>query len=144
VLREKVAFIDEKDIPRGIVRARNRDQITELDNEGQGEHIIRYTKEIVLFKNAFKGVFADDLEITGINDITRYDIRAYLKKMADPIHKKIYLDGEQLRAIPAHKVYHLNIVSRYRSILPHKEKINRRVRLVLDRRGIKRIEHISL
>ena len=79
ILKEKVSFIREKDIPRAVIAARNRDQITELDNEGQGEHVICYSKDIVLFTEAFKEVFADVPEITGINDIMRYNVRSYLK-----------------------------------------------------------------
>ncbi len=144
LLREKVSFLNEKDIPRGVMRARNRDEITDLDNEGLGEWVLCYTKEITLFTNAFKGVFGEALDITGINDISRYDIRAYLKKMADPIQERHYLEAGQLKIIPAHKVYHLNVISRYRSLLPHKEKITRRMRLVLNRQGLKRIEHIPM
>lgn len=143
-LREKVSFVREADIPRAILRARNRDQITTLDNDGQGEHVICYAKEIVLFTDSFKQIFADGLEITGINDIIRYDIRAYLRKMAEPVQERAYLAGEALTVIPCHKVYHLNLVSKYKSIHPAKEKIYRRIRLILNREGIKRIEHVSI
>ena len=141
VLREKVSFVEEKDIPAAIIHARNRDQITELDNDWRGEHIICYSKKIVLFNNAFKKVYADAPEITGINDITRYDIRAYLNKMAEPVQERSYLDGSQLTTITCHKVYHLNFLAMYKS-LPQKEKIYKRIRLILDREGIKRIESV--
>jgi hypothetical protein len=144
ILKEKVCFISEEDVPRLVLKARNRDNITDLANEGQGEHIIRYSKEIVLFTNAFKQVFIDAPQITGINDILRYDIRAYLRKMDEPVQLKSYLDGEQLKTMSCHKIYRLNIVSRYRSILPEKHKIHKRLRLIINRSGIKRIEHIHV
>jgi hypothetical protein len=145
ILREKVDFIKEQDIPRGIIKARNRDLITELDNDGQGEWVIRYSKEITLFTSAFfKTGYADTFDITGINDITRFDIRPYLRKMADPVQERPYLAESGLVTLPSHKVYHLNVISRYRSRLPHKEKLYRRVRLILNRDGIKRVEHISV
>jgi hypothetical protein len=83
-------------------------------------------------------------EITGINDIIRYDIRAYLRKMAEPVQPRNYLEAGQLKRVSCHKVYHLNFISRYRSIKPHKNELERRVRLVLNRRGIKRIEHVPI
>jgi len=141
VLREKVSFVREKEIPKSILRARNRDQITELDNEGQGETVICYAKDIVLFTAAFKEVFVDVPEITGINDIIRYDIRAYLKKMAEPVQIRNYLAGGQLKALSCHKVYHLNLISRYKSIQPEKGKLYKHLRLILNREGIKRVEH---
>lgn len=142
ILKEKVSFISEKDVPRLVLKARNRDNITDLSNEGQTEHIICYSKEIVLFTNAFKQVFSDAPEISGINDILRYDIRAYLRKMDEPVQLKSYLEGDQLKTVTCHKIYRLNIVSRYRSILPEKDKIHKRLRLIINRSGIKRIEHI--
>ena len=144
VLREKVSFLTEKDIPGAINRARNRDQISELDNDGQGEQVICYSKEILLFADAFKRVYADASEITGINDIMRYDIRAHLKKMAAPVQEKNYLVDEQLTPLACHKVYHLNLISKYKSLPPQKQKIYKRIRLILNQEGIKRIEHVPV
>ncbi|MDX1523240.1 MAG: hypothetical protein R3264_16565 [Anaerolineae bacterium] len=144
VLREKVLYIDEKDMPRGIVKARNRDLITELDNDRQGEIVMRHTKEITLFNKAFHNVFISTFGVTGINDITRYDVRNYLRKMADPIQERAYVGDEGITTVPIHRVYHVNLVSRYRSIWPHKDKLYKRLRLILNRTGIKRIEQVPL
>lgn len=144
ILREKVSFVAEKDVPKPILKARNRDQFADLDNDGQGEYIICYAKDIVLFASAFEEAFADVPEITGINDILRYDIRAYLRKMGEPVEARHYLEAGQLKALACHKVYHLNFISRYRSIKPEKSKLDRHLRLVLNREGIKRVEHVQL
>lgn len=144
VLREKVAFIPEKDIPPEIVAARDRDHITSLDNYGLGEYVIRYTKDIILYTDAVKEVLSDMPDITGINDIMRYDIRAYLRKMAEPIQKKYYLNDGALKTALCHKVYHLNFISKYKSISPKQEEIYKRIRLVLNQDGIKRIEHVPV
>jgi hypothetical protein len=63
--------------------------------------------------------------------------------MDDPVQTRYYLENEQLCAVPAHKVYYLNLISRYRSLHPENAKINKHVRLVLNREGIKRVEHVS-
>jgi len=144
VLREKVTFVREKDIPSPILRARNRDQMTELDNEGQGENIICYTKDIVLFTHVFKEVFVDGPGITGINDIMRFDVRPYLKKMAEPVQSRNYLEAGQFKTFLCHKVYHLNFISRYRSIQPKQDKLDKRLRLILNREGIKRVEQLPV
>lgn len=141
VLREKMSFVKESDLPRPVLRARSRDTITDLNNEGQAESIIRYSKEIVLFTDTFRQIFANAPQITGINDIMRYNIRSYLTKMDEPVRSRMYLDQGKVKEICCHKVYHLNFISRYRVLLPQKEKIHKHVRLVLDREGIRRIEY---
>lgn len=144
ILREKVSFVAEKDIPPSILQARSRDQFTELDNDGQGEYIICYAKNIVLFTAAFKEAHVDVPEITGINDIMRYDVRAYLRKMDEPVQSRSYLEAGQLKTVSCHKVYHLNFISRYRSIKPQPGELDRRLRLVLNREGIKRAENVPI
>ena len=144
ILREKVSFINEKDIPRKVLAVRNRDQLTELDNYGQNEQVICYSKDITLFTDTFKAVYADFPEITGINDIMRYDIRAYLKRMAEPVQERSYLENGEVKSALCHKVYYLNFVSKYTAISSQKEKIYKRSRLVLNQEGIKRVEHIPI
>jgi hypothetical protein len=46
--------------------------------------------------------------------------------------------------VHAQKVYHINVVSQYSSASFRNKKIYKRMRLVLSRLGIKRIEHIPL
>lgn len=140
LLKEKVDFVTEKQLPRLVRQTRNSDQFSALDNDGRGENIIRHTKEIVLYSDGFKKIFGETMQISGINDILRYDIRAYLNKMAEPIQERHYLANDALHSIECHKVYHLNIVSRYRSFHPQKDKTHKRIRLVLDRMGIRRME----
>ena len=130
-------------MPRLVLLRRDRDQFSKIDNDGREETIIRHSKEIVLFADAFKRIFGDMVQITGINDILRYDVRAYLNKMAEPIQERAFLENGELRSISCHKVYHLNIVSRYRTVRPQKAKIHSRIRLILDRTGIKRMETIQ-
>jgi hypothetical protein len=131
-------------LPRPVVKARSADSLVALDNDGQGETIICYTKDVTLFAAAFKQAFADLPHVSGLNDIIRYDIRAYLKKMDEPVEQRLYLENEALHPVTCHRVYHLNLVSRYRVLRPHKEKRHTRLRLVLNRQGIKRIEHIHV
>jgi hypothetical protein len=93
-----------------------------------------------LFPKAFKGL----PKVSGLNDIIRYNIQPYLRKMADPVEDQPLLENGQLKNVHTHKVYHINIVSRYKSISPQVEILYKRMRLVLTRKGIKRIEYISL
>ncbi len=144
VLREKITFISEKDLPEPVLAARHKDPFADLDNEGMGETIICHTKDIVLdgdlFPKAFKGI----PKVSGLNDIIRYNVQPYLRKMADPVEEQLLLEDGQLKKVHTHKVYHINVVSRYKSISPKIEILYKRMRLVLTRKGIKRIEYVSL
>ena len=144
VLREKVSFLSENDLPQTVLTARHKDPFADLDNEGMGETIICHTKDIVLdgdlFPKAFKGI----PRVSGLNDIIRYNVQPYLRKMADPVEKQLLLEKGQLKTVHTHKVYHINVVSRYKSISPGVEILYKRMRLVLTRKGIKRIEYIAL
>lgn len=141
-LREKVRFISEDDVPLSVLRARNRDHITEISNEGRGEYIICYTKEIELqIKNAEK-VLPGFPEITGVNDILRFDIRHFLNKMAEPVQERFVIRDGELTSLLCHKVYHVNLVSRYKTVQPGVNKENRHLRLILDQAGIRSIQEV--
>ncbi|MBN1122257.1 MAG: hypothetical protein JXJ17_14360 [Anaerolineae bacterium] len=142
VLREKMTYVSEEDLPGGIRKRRQRDQLTDLDNESQGETIIRHDKDIILYNDAFEAVFPNMPKITGINDITRYDIHPFLGKMGDPVQTRLILDSDGLQEVTFNKVYHINLLSRYKSVAPEKEKTFSRIRLVLNRDGIRRVEHL--
>lgn len=143
-LREKMNFMKEKNLPQSIRAARQKDPFADLDNETEGETILCHTKDIVLQADLFHKAFDELPRISGLNDIIRYDIHAYLRKMDDPVEKQLMLKKGQLKTIAIHKVYHVNLVSCYTSIKPEFEMRYERLHLVLNRKGIKRIEQISL
>ena len=66
------------------------------------------------------------------------------EKMDDPVEENLLLRDGKLEMVHAQKVYHINIVSQYSSTSFGNEKIYRRMRLVLNRMGIQRIEHIPV
>ncbi len=143
ILREKMRFVSEAEISPSVMHLRNRDSITDLDNDGRGEYVIRYTKSIELYRGVFKDIWGEGSPaITGLNDIMRYDIRPYLRTMAEPVQMKNYLSENTVQEIPCHKVYHLTFISRYTARIPQSEKMYRRIRLILNQKGIKRVENI--
>ena len=144
ILREKVRFIQEEDVPLSVLRARDRDHITDISNEGRGEYIICYTKDIELqIENAQK-VLPGFPEITGVNDILRFDIRHFLKKMAEPEQERFVIQEGELVSLLCQKVYHINLISRYKTLRPDTNKENRHLRMILNQNGIRRIEQVSM
>jgi hypothetical protein len=140
VLREKVRFIEENDLPLSVLRARNRDHITDISNEGRGEYIICYTKVIELQIKNPDEVLPGFPKISGINDILRFDIRHFLRKMAEPEQERFLIQDGQLTSLRCQKVYHVNLISRYKTVSPGISKENHHLRLILNQQGIRRIE----
>lgn len=143
-LREKITFMKESDLSQEVRSARQKDPFADLDNDQQGETIICHTKDIVLNADLFHRAFAGLPRTSGLNDIIRYDIHRYLQKMDDPVEDQLLLREGKLRVVQSHKVYHINVVSQYSSTGFRNEKLYKRMRLVLNRLGIKRIEYISI
>lgn len=141
-LREKVRFINEKEVPMSVLRARNRDHITDISNEGRGENIICYTKEIELQIKDTDKVLPGFPEISGVNDILRFDIRHFLNKMAEPIQARYVIQNGELVSLLCHKVYHVNLIARYKTVQPGINKENRHLRLILNQDGIRRLEEV--
>ena len=143
-MREKMSFVKEKDIPSEVITARNRQLMTELDNDGQGEGVICYTKDVILFNDAIKKAYIDSPQIPGIHDILRYDVRPYLRKMANPTQRKTHLQNGKLRTVRCQKVYYLNFISVYKRIEPTPSVICRRTLVTLNRKGIQRLTPLPL
>lgn len=144
LLREKMSILPEDGLPRRIREARDCDRYVQMDNDGLGESVIRYTKDIVLYADAIHETIGEGIEVNAINDIIRYDIRSLLSKMDNPVEQRLMLKNDQLVAVPTHKVYHVNLITKYASKQPKKDKTYRRHRLILNRSGIKRIEPVAL
>jgi hypothetical protein len=134
----------ESEIFQEVRSARQKDPFAYLDNDRQGETVICHTKDIVLNADLFQKAFAGLPKANGLNDIIRYDIYRYLRKMDDPVEENLLLHTGKLEVVQSQKVYHINFVSQYSSTSFRNEKIYKRMRLVLNRLGLKRIEHIPI
>jgi hypothetical protein len=139
-MREKVTFLDEAHVPDAVLASRNRNLMTELENEGQEESIICYTKEVTLRTRAFRAIDTGGATLNGIADIMRHDIRPYLRKMDDPVEHRYYLENGKLAVVPCPKVYYLNLISVYTAEGEHPVERLERHQIALTRKGIRRVE----
>ncbi len=142
-LREKMVYLRDEEVPKSVLAARNRQLLTELDNDGQGEQIILYLKQVVLHKGALQKLYPDAPEVRAIHDIMRLDMRPFLRKMDDPYQRRIYLDSGRLHTARLHKVYPINFILVYESSEKDGATISLRRRAILDRSGIVRVEKIN-
>ena len=83
----------------------------------------------------------NDYSIDGVNDIMRFNIMKFTAKMDNP-EKKIYVyDNEYYRPIYGKRVYHMNLIIRYKK---DNEKDYKRFRIIFNREGIRKIEEVKL
>ncbi len=118
---------------------RNRDHITEIENGWVGEDILLYRKRIRLHPERVRRIFSE-YEVAGVNDIMRFNVNEFLRRMDDPKKELFVMDDEGYQRIKGDRVYHLNMIVRMAFA---KQKLQMRYRVVLNREGIKRIEHVQ-
>jgi len=139
ISKERVTFLKKNHLSPSIIKVRNIDHITELDNRSGSEDVIFYRKYIKIHSNEFKKYY-NNFPMEGINDIIRFSITDFLKRMDNPEVLLHYYEDENYKRIVADKVYHVNMIIKYK--LENEESF-KRFRIVLNRNGIKRIEKIE-
>ncbi|MGM0597453.1 MAG: hypothetical protein ACQES9_10485 [Myxococcota bacterium] len=139
--KESFTFLKEAKLPADIEKLRQREHLTEIENGWVGENIMLYKKEIQLYKKKLNKIYRK-YNIESINDILRFNVMSYLKKMDDP--KKIIhvLDTQNntFERIYGKRVYFLNMIIKYTY---NNEVEYKRYRITLNRDGIKRIDNIA-
>jgi len=142
-LSESASFVDVDKLPEKIKEIRNLEFHDILETIKRPEKVIYYKKRIVM-----ENVENHQLQRrNALNLIFRYNISHFLNKADNPTHDYLKVDPGSFEFIRATlpKVYHLNIIIRNTYLLEdHKKKVElKKFRLILDKNGIKRVEHIK-
>jgi hypothetical protein len=143
-LKEAFGFTDETRVPPDVLRCRQMDNITSVDEEGKPERIIKYEKQVTLYPERISRFHQRRRDL---NDIMRLNIDDFLRQADDPVVDYLHLDGDtgQLRQVQCQRVYHLNMVFAYRSTdrSGHAAERVERFRLVVNRDGIVSLEPVA-
>ena len=132
--RETFHFIDESQIPSPVMQLRKKTHLVDIENSFRSEDVMYYRKEIIMRPGAARESW------DGLVDITRLNISDFLDDMDDPKHTLFQCTGDQVHQVAADKVYHINMIRCHRV---GDKRVCRRFRIVLNRDGIKRIEHVA-
>jgi hypothetical protein len=139
-IREAMKFVDRSHVPADVLemRATHRTvQVAELTQE----EIINYKKVIEV---SAPGDLPDDY---WVRDILRLNVRHYLVRLDEPIDEVAFFDASDARFRVAEipKVYHLNAIVRLTRRGADGRGVARleRLRIVLDKTRIVRIEHVD-
>lgn len=137
--RDSFSFVGDDTLDKEVMRVRNRDKIARIGDYSVGEEIILYRKKITLFSKSFER-FYRNFPLKGISDITRFNVARLTRKMVNPKSPLFALDDGGYQPVTGRRVYHVNLVIRYSF---QDEQHYRRIRVVMDRSGIKRIEEVA-
>ncbi len=137
--REAVGFFPESKLPPEIVKYRNKSYLAELESKRQsGEVVLKGRRHILLHPLPGEAIFRE-VEVNGIVDMTRIDLRGLMERMEKPDRPLLVTDGRGgVRRARGKRVYHVNLVVKYGRVGGNDHY--RRVLLILSRNGIQRIE----
>lgn len=142
--REAFTYLDPAAIPAEVLKLRNIDNLTAVDEEGKPERVLKYEKDVTLFSQK---IFEEHARLRSINDILRFSVADFLDKMDDPKEEITFFNPESGEVEPGRvsRVYPVEVIFRYRIFDENgREEIQlERVRLVINRKGIKRLEVVT-
>ncbi len=140
-VREKATYLPMGGVPAAVLAARGAGPHDDPAFAGNIETVLLYAKLVTLRNDAFDYLSKDGVEVTAINDIMRFDVRPFLRKMDEPYEARLMLKGDKVRTVRCHRTYHLNLVSVFAD---ETGAITcERTLVVLDRKGIQRIEQFD-
>lgn len=139
---QRLSFMKEEAVPEEILACRQKHNMAEVevDSEGVGQNIMLFEKHTNLYTEEIERIF----NIMGINEVTdilRFNVMTFTKNMEDNDRDLYYLYENNMRKVQADRVYHINLVMQFES---PDETVFKRYRLVLNKKGIKRVEEILL
>lgn len=141
-IRESFTFLDTNELSQEIKDARNIDTHNVLETYQRPETVIFY-KRIVTINEPLQN--SGRTRRNRLNVIFRFNIHRLLLKASDPIERHLLLDTENFKLIDKSfpKVYHLNLII-FSTIHHngHTQKTTKKLRIIIDKKGIKRIEPI--
>jgi hypothetical protein len=142
--REMFQLLETSQLDRDITTLRHVDHPSAGAEAGRPETVIRYVKEVVL---ASEGLAAQLPGIDGLSDIIRFNLGRLRRRMDNPYedYRLVHPEKMELITVPCARVYHVNLVLRVTSGKGKNARVEtERARVVVDQRGIKRIESVAI
>jgi hypothetical protein len=140
-MRETMRFVRSEEVPPEIWQIRHGTDLVTLEQEGKPEKVLRYSKQVRIFT---KKIFDIHPRHGDIFDIMRFNIRNMIEYADDPEHiDNVWnLQSKKVENVKCAKVYHLNLVLKLHAMDDggHEQILYKRVRVILDQRGIKRLQ----
>ena len=137
--KESFDFIVEENIPRDVLRVRNRIPLIEADNRYSKEKIILYRKTVHLNRKTLDE--NTNYDIDGVVEIVRFNLLSFMRKTDNPeVPLFVLNENETVEKIMGVKNYYLNIIIQYKHDEDEKFK---RYRVGFNRLGINSINEMN-
>lgn len=142
MLRETFSFVPHEMLPQEISKMRNKEFHQVLEAFQRPEAVLYYKRTIKIEK----GRSISHIKSRGINIIFRFNILRFLRKAGNSYETHFLMDPQthKLVSINLPKVYHLNLIIRS-NYVKEDGKLSikfKKLRIILDKNGIKRIEQL--
>jgi hypothetical protein len=145
--REYLRYLGREALPPEVAYMREVGHRAEIEPERK-ETIIHYCKKMRFDLDTFRNGLRN---VRRVHDVVRFDVSEFLNKLSDPKKMLSYYEPDKgIVTLEAPKVYHLNVVYRY-SVWSREEDEEEpkrlelemeRIRLILNKKGIVRIEEV--
>lgn len=142
--KETMHFLKYGEVPHQILTIRESSNKSIIESKGKPENVFVYKKRLTLDNETIEEIHTRHGDI---NDIIRFNVREFLRYADDPIqYENVWNRNKQeIQMMPVAKVYHINVIFRLKTYIgkQHCNTYYKKVRVVLDQRGIKRVSEPS-
>jgi hypothetical protein len=142
-MKEQSGFIPFEELPRDVLEVRRATRVSALEEEARPETVLYHKKTTVVDRALVRTV---EPRCDAITEVYRFDLRRWLAHTDDPKRQFAFADprtGVVARA-SAPRVYNLGVVYRLKRVGDSSDEARwHRVRVVVTRKGIRRIETIA-
>ncbi|WP_101689870.1 hypothetical protein [Dysgonomonas massiliensis] len=138
-IKESFDVIPEERVPEEIQALRNRSPLVEAENQIYDEKVMMYRKLVRLSRKDIEKY--KQYRLTGINDITRFNLSGFVQKMADPTLPLYMVDADNgYKTIKGYKEYPLYMII---ACVSNNETYYRKYRLLVNKKGISDVSELD-
>lgn len=142
-MEERSGFVPFRSVPADVLRVRRATRLSCLEEEARPETVLFHKKTVVVDRAR---IAALEPRYDAMTEVYRFDVRRWLAHTDDPKREFVFADPERevIARAAAPRVYNIAIIYRLRRAQdPDDVGTWRRVRVVVSRKGIRRIETVA-
>jgi hypothetical protein len=139
-VHERSGFVAFRDVPESVLAARRLTRKHPFEEQSRPERVLWHHKTVTIDAGKAR---ASDARFSALTEIFRLNIKRWLEHTDDPKRKIVFADPDDrhVYSAVARRVYNIGIVYRLRR--EGEETPWHRIRVVVTRKGILRIDPIS-